>query len=47
MCIRDRGGSGRTLPFLILPQAEATGVRFDSTDTTRFNYTVTASRVDG
>ena len=45
--VKLHGGGGRVLPFLILPQAEAAGIRFDSTDTTRFNYTVTASRIDG
>jgi len=37
----------RPLPFLVLPQAEAAGVRFDSTDVQRFSYTVNASRVEG
>ena len=41
------GASGGPLPFLVLPQAEAAGVRFDSSDTHRFSYTVSASRVDG
>lgn len=42
-----RGTSGGPLPFLVLPQAEAAGVRFDSTDVQRFSYTVNASRVEG
>ncbi|MCC2866921.1 MULTISPECIES: transglutaminase-like domain-containing protein [Candidatus Accumulibacter] len=43
-----RGASGGgLLPFLVLPQAEAAGVRFDSTDIQRFGYTVNASRVEG
>ncbi|HRF13432.1 MAG TPA: transglutaminase-like domain-containing protein [Candidatus Accumulibacter phosphatis] len=41
------GASGGPLPFLVLPQAEAAGVRFDSTDVQRFSYTVNASRVEG
>ncbi len=41
------GASGGPLPFLVLPQAEAAGVRFDGSDTHRFSYTVSASRVDG
>ena len=45
--VKLQGASGRTLPFLVFPQAEAAGVRFDSNDATRFSYTVTASRVDG
>ncbi len=46
--VRLHGASGRELPFLVLPQAEAAGVRFDSTDAAgRLGYTVTANRVDG
>jgi len=45
--VKLQGGGNRTLPFLVLPQAEAGGVRFDSADSGRFSYTVNASRSDG
>ncbi|WP_300452870.1 transglutaminase-like domain-containing protein [Accumulibacter sp.] len=45
--VKLRGASGRTLPFLVFPQAETAGSRFDSGDSSRLAYTVTASRVDG
>lgn len=45
--VKLQGGGSRTLPFLVLPQAEAGGVRFDSADSGRFSYTVNASRSDG
>ncbi len=45
--VRLQGASGGTLPFLVVPQAEAGGTRFDSSDSQRFSYAVSASRVDG
>ncbi len=42
--IRLPGSNERALPFLILPQAIAASDRFDSNDTNRFTYTVSASR---
>lgn len=45
--VRLNGSNGRVLPFLVFPQAEAAGARFDSTDGGRLIYSVTASRVDG
>jgi len=42
--IRLPGSNERALPFLILPQAIAASERFDSNDTNRFTYTVSASR---
>lgn len=45
--VKLQGTNGRALPFLVLPQAEAAGLRFDSLDTSRFSYTVNASRIDG
>ena len=46
--VRLQGATGAgALPFLVLPQAEAGGIRFDSSDTERLSYTVNASRVDG
>jgi transglutaminase-like putative cysteine protease len=46
--VRLQGAAGAgALPFLVLPQAEAGGIRFDSSDTERLSYTVNASRVDG
>ena len=44
--IRLNGANGRLLPFLIFPQAEAGNTRFDSSDGSRFSYSVTASRID-
>ena len=45
--VKLRGGNGRTLPFLAVPQAEAAaGRNFDSSDASLFSYTVNASRVD-
>ena len=45
--VRLHGASSAALPFLVLPQVEAGGARFDSGDSHRLSYTVTASRVDG
>jgi len=45
--VKLHGASGGPLPFLVLPQAEAAGARFDSTDTHRCSYLVNAIRVDG
>ena len=42
-----RGSNGHALPFLALPQVETAAGRFDSLDTSRFIYTVNASRVEG
>lgn len=42
--VRLQGGNDRPLPFLILPQAETGGSRFDSSDAGRLTYTVSASR---
>ncbi|HMW18247.1 MAG TPA: transglutaminase-like domain-containing protein [Accumulibacter sp.] len=42
--VRLQGGNDRPLPFMILPQAEAGGSRFDSNDASRLTYTVNASR---
>ncbi len=44
--VRLYGATGRPLPFLVLPQAEAGGIRFDAADSQHFNYTVNASRVE-
>ena len=41
-----RGAAGKTLPYLALPQAETDNGRFDSLDTERFSYSVSASRVE-
>lgn len=41
-----RGANGKTLPFLVFPQVETAEGRFDSLDTERFNYSVSASRVE-
>ena len=41
-----RDAAGKVLPFLIHPQAQTSEGRFDSLDTTRFGYSVTASRVE-
>ncbi len=41
-----RGSTGPTLNYLVYPEAEAGGGRFDSLDTNRMNYKVTASRAD-
>jgi transglutaminase-like putative cysteine protease len=40
------GSTGRPLPFLMYPQAEAGGARRDSLDPARFSYTITARQVD-
>jgi hypothetical protein len=41
--VRLQGATGAgTLPFLVLPQAEAGGTRFDSSDTERLSYTPSA-----
>ncbi len=45
--VRLQGGSGRQLPFLVVPQAEAAGQRFDSSDSNRLSYVVNAARIDG
>lgn len=42
-----RGSQGKTLPFLISPILETSEGRFDSQDTDRFSYSVTARRVEG
>lgn len=42
-----RGSSGKTLPFLIYPEVETSDGRFNSQDSSRFSYNVTASRADG
>ena len=40
------GSSGKSLPFLVFPQAETLEGRFDSLDSERFNYSVNASRIE-
>jgi transglutaminase-like putative cysteine protease len=45
--VQLQGASGGPLPFLVLPQIEAGGQRFDSSDSQRCSYTVTSNRVDG
>ncbi len=42
-----RGSSGKLLPFLVYPEVETKDGRFDSLDSNRLSYTVTASRIDG
>ena len=42
-----RGTAGKNLPFLLLPHAETAAGRFDSLDSERLAYKVTARRVDG
>ena len=42
-----RGSTGKTIPFLAYPHVEIDGARFNSRDTARFNYRITASRIDG
>lgn len=44
--VRLHGANGGALPFLVQPQAEAAGVRFDTSDRARCNYVVTATRAD-
>ena len=41
-----RGSTGKPLPFLIYPEVEAGQGRFDSLDSSRMSYKVTASRAD-
>ena len=41
-----RGSNGKPLPFLIYPVAETLDGRFDSLDSHRMSYNVTASRAD-
>lgn len=42
-----RGTSnGKTLPFLVFPQVQTADGRFDSLDSERFNYSVSASRIE-
>ena len=41
-----RGSSGKTLPFLVYPQLETGEGRFDSRDSSRLTYQVSASRAD-
>lgn len=41
-----RGTSGKTLPALLLPHAETAAGRFDSLDSERLSYKVSARRVD-
>jgi len=45
--VQLHGATGAPLPFLVLPQIEAGGQRFDSSDSQRCSYTVTSSRVEG
>ena len=45
--VRLQGTSGRALPFLVAPQAEAAGHRFDISDSSRLSYVVNATRIDG
>ncbi len=42
-----RGSSGKLLPFLVYPEVETKEGRFDSLDSNRLSYSVTASRIDG
>lgn len=42
-----RDSSGKPLPFLVYPQLETRDGRFDSLETSRLTYNVTASRIDG
>ena len=42
-----RGTSGKPLPVLLLPHAETAAVRFDSQNTERLSYKISARRVDG
>jgi len=44
--VRLRGGIGKALPFLVLPEAETSTGRFSSLDAQRLSYTVYASRVE-
>jgi hypothetical protein len=39
------GATGKSLPFLMYPQAEVEGVRRDSLDPASFKYTITARQV--
>ena len=41
-----RGSTGKTLPYLIYPEVETPEGRFDSLDSSRFSYQVSASRAD-
>jgi len=41
-----RGSSGKALPFLVYPVVETLDGRFDSLDSSRMSYQVSASRVD-
>jgi transglutaminase-like putative cysteine protease len=41
-----RGAAGKTLPFLVFPQVETADGRFDNLDAERFDYSVTAGRVE-
>ena len=41
-----RGSTGKTLPFLTYPVVETMDGRFDSLDSSRMSYQVSASRVD-
>lgn len=43
--VRLRGANGQVLPFLVQPQAEVAAELFNSSDSSRFHYTVNASRV--
>ena len=42
-----RGSSGKTIPFLAYPHVETGDGRFNSQDTSKFTYRITASRIDG
>jgi transglutaminase-like putative cysteine protease len=42
-----RGATGKTLPFLVFPQVETAEGHFDSVDSQRFNYSVSATRIEG
>ena len=42
-----RGSSGKPVPFLVYPEVETKDGRFNSLDSNRLSYSVTASRIDG
>ncbi len=42
-----RGSTGKPRPFLLYPEVETADGRFDSQDTNRMSYSVTATRVEG
>ena len=41
-----RGATGKTLPFMIFPQLQTAEGQFNSLNTDRFNYSVSASRIE-